>query len=117
MAARPRPTSDEAREALRDAMARLAAGDPAALEIADRFVLLRKTAVLTRAAMAYQTIAVAFFCNRAVTTVLTSIVERAYVSTQRLCGHVTVVRGALRLAAHPRARPGARSRAVAPRCD
>ena len=32
MAARPRPSSDEAREALRDAMARLAAGDQAALE-------------------------------------------------------------------------------------
>ena len=32
MAARPRPASDEAREALRDAMARLANGDQAALE-------------------------------------------------------------------------------------
>jgi RNA polymerase sigma factor (sigma-70 family) len=32
MAARPRPSSDEAREALRDAMARLADGDAAALE-------------------------------------------------------------------------------------
>jgi RNA polymerase sigma-70 factor (ECF subfamily) len=32
MAARPRPSSDEAREALRDAMARLAAGDQSALE-------------------------------------------------------------------------------------
>jgi RNA polymerase sigma-70 factor (ECF subfamily) len=32
MAARPRPTTDEAREALRAAMARLAAGDQAALE-------------------------------------------------------------------------------------
>jgi RNA polymerase sigma-70 factor (ECF subfamily) len=32
MAARPRPASDEAREALRDAMARLAAGDQAAFE-------------------------------------------------------------------------------------
>jgi len=32
MAARPRPTSDEAREALREAMERLAAGDQAALE-------------------------------------------------------------------------------------
>ncbi len=32
MAARPRPSSDEAREALRDAMARLAAGDQTALE-------------------------------------------------------------------------------------
>lgn len=32
MAARPRPTSDEAREALREAMARLAAGDQSALE-------------------------------------------------------------------------------------
>ena len=31
--------------------------------------------------------------NRAATTVLTSIVEREYVSTQRLCGHATVVRG------------------------
>ncbi|WDA41636.1 sigma-70 family RNA polymerase sigma factor [Erythrobacter sp. BLCC-B19] len=32
MAARPRPSSDDAREALRDAMARLAAGDQTALE-------------------------------------------------------------------------------------
>jgi RNA polymerase sigma-70 factor (ECF subfamily) len=32
MAARPRPSTDEAREALRQAMARLAAGDQAALE-------------------------------------------------------------------------------------
>jgi RNA polymerase sigma-70 factor (ECF subfamily) len=32
MAARPRPSSDEAREALRDAMERLAAGDQSALE-------------------------------------------------------------------------------------
>ncbi|MEO0058136.1 MAG: hypothetical protein RIT17_1609, partial [Pseudomonadota bacterium] len=48
MATRPRPASDEAREALREAMQRLAAGDQAALEIIYRMTRVKLFGICLR---------------------------------------------------------------------
>ena len=48
MAARPRPASDEAREALREAMERLAAGDSEALEIVYRMTRVKLFGITLR---------------------------------------------------------------------